>query len=349
MGKHRIRTLGTTALVTLAVGTTQALAGGLAIREQSAWGEGSSYAGVAAGGSVSSMFWNPATTTQTGKFALENSASMIFPQTTQTGTNNFAWAASFRAINDGIPNSAEPAFAAAAYTAMRLNDRLWLGFSLNSPFGLSVGFQNPNWAGAFYGESSTLKTYNASPSVAYKVTEWLSVGVGFQAQYAQANLEASAVGLPLAFLSAATVNLAQLTGDGWGFGYTAGVTVTPTAWTQIGLGYRSAIDQSINGSFTTNGFGRTPAPIATTVKLPELREPGHPPGPHPLADAARHGRVDQLAANRHLVRHAGERGPPLRRRAIRSRFHSSGRTAGSTRSGRVRGRTDLDIPRRRWL
>jgi long-chain fatty acid transport protein len=264
MGKHRIRTVGTTALVTLAVGTTQALAGGLAIREQSAWGEGSSYAGVAAGGSVSSMFWNPATTTQTGKFALENSASMIFPQTTQTGTNNLP--AALR-INDGIPNSAEPAFAAAAYTAMRLNDRLWLGFSLNSPFGLSVGFQNPNWAGAFYGESSTLKTYNASPSVAYKVTEWLSVGAGFQAQYAQANLK-SAVGLPLAF-SPGNLNLAQLTGDGWGFGYTAGVTVTPTAWTQIGLGYRSAIDQSINGSFTTNGFGGTPGPIATTVKLPD--------------------------------------------------------------------------------
>jgi long-chain fatty acid transport protein len=257
MGKHRIRILGTTALVTLAVGATQALAGGLTIREQSAWGEGSSYAGVAAGGSVSSMFWNPATTTQTGKFALENSASMIFPQTTQTGTNNLP--AALR-INDGIPNSGEPAFVGAAYTAMRLNDRLWLGFSLNSPFGLSVGFQNPNWAGAFYGESSTLKTYNASPSVAYKVTEWLSVGAGFQAQYAQANLK-TAVGLPLAF-SPGNLNLAQLTGDGWGFGYTAGITVTPTAWTQIGLGYRSAIDQSINGSFTTNGFGGTPGPIA---------------------------------------------------------------------------------------
>ena len=79
MGKHRIRILGTTTLVALVVGTTQALAGGLAIREQSAWGEGASYAGVAAGGSVSAMFWNPATMTQTGKFALENSAALIFP------------------------------------------------------------------------------------------------------------------------------------------------------------------------------------------------------------------------------------------------------------------------------
>src|ERR1700730_12394176 len=130
MGKHRIRTVGTTALVTLAVGTTQALAGGLAIREQSAWGEGSSYAGVAAGGSVSSMFWNPATTTQTGKFALENSVSMIFPQTTQSGVNNLP---AVLRINDGIANSSEPAFVVAGYTSMQLNDRPWLGFLRQLP------------------------------------------------------------------------------------------------------------------------------------------------------------------------------------------------------------------------
>jgi long-chain fatty acid transport protein len=266
MGKHRIRILGTTTLVALVVGTTQAVAGGFAVREQSAWGEGSSYAGVAAGGSVSAMFWNPATTTQTGKFALEASASVLFPESTQTGTNNLP---AVLGINDGIPNSAIAAIVPSSYTAMQLNDRLWLGFSLNSPFGLSVGFQNPNWAGAFYGQSSTVKSYNASPSVAYKIADWISVGVGFQAQYAQVNLKDGAgfMAPPIP----ATVNLVQLTGDGWGFGWTAGVTLTPTPWTQIGVGYRSAIDQSLGGSFTTNGVGApaTPGPAGTTVKLPD--------------------------------------------------------------------------------
>ena len=261
MGKHHI--LGTTALVALVVSMSQASAGGLAIREQSAWGEGSSYAGVAAGGSVSAMFWNPATMTQNGKFALENSVSMIFPQTTQTGTNNLPPVVGIR---DGTPNSSEPAFVAAGYASMQLSDRLWFGLSFNSPFGLSVGFNNPNWAGAFYGESSSLKTYNASPSVAYKVTEWLSVGVGFQAQAATVNLK-TAVGVPAA--PPFNLNLAQLTGDGWGFGYTAGLTLTPTPWTRIGVGYRSAINQSIDGSFTTNGFGGTPGPVSTTIKLPD--------------------------------------------------------------------------------
>jgi long-chain fatty acid transport protein len=274
MGKHRI--LGTTALVALVVASLPAFAGGLAIREQSAWGEGSSYAGVAAGGSVSAMFWNPATMTQTGKFALEDSAALVFPQAQQTGTNNVAALLGLPApllglgLNDGTPNSSVAAVVPAGYATMQLNDRLWFGVSINSPFGLSVGFQNPNWAGAFYGESSTLKTYNFGPSVAYKLADWISVGVGFQAQYGQANLKtATGIVPPVLPATPASVNLAQLTGDGWGFGWTAGVTITPTAWTQIGVGYRSAINQSIDGSFTTNGVGGTPGPISTALKLPD--------------------------------------------------------------------------------
>ena len=89
MGKHRIRILGTTALVALAVGTAQAVAGGLALREQSAWGEGTSYAGVAAGGSLSAMYWNPATITQSGKLGVELSTSILFPESSQVGSLTF--------------------------------------------------------------------------------------------------------------------------------------------------------------------------------------------------------------------------------------------------------------------
>ena len=52
------------ALGLLVIATAQADAGGFAIREQSAYGQGTSFAGIAAGGALSSMFWNPATITQ---------------------------------------------------------------------------------------------------------------------------------------------------------------------------------------------------------------------------------------------------------------------------------------------
>lgn len=65
-------------------------------------------------------------------------------------------------------------------------------------------------------------------------------------------------------------------GHGWGFGWTAGVTVTPTSSTQIGLGYRSGIDQKIGGNLDTGavvGLG-TPGTVNTTIKLPAIASLG---------------------------------------------------------------------------
>ena len=65
---------------------------------------------------------------------------------------------------------------------------MWLGLSVNSPFGLSVSFPI-NWAGGEYAAgSSYLKTYNATPSFAYRINDLISVGVGVQIQYAKADL-----------------------------------------------------------------------------------------------------------------------------------------------------------------
>ena len=63
----------------LLAATADANAGGLAVREQSAWGQGSSFAGVSAGGSLSAMFWNPATMTQQAGLQSESSLSGILP------------------------------------------------------------------------------------------------------------------------------------------------------------------------------------------------------------------------------------------------------------------------------
>ena len=66
-------------LAALVVATADANAGGLAVREQSAYGQGTSFAGVAAGGSLSSMFWNPATMTQQAGLQIESAVSGLIP------------------------------------------------------------------------------------------------------------------------------------------------------------------------------------------------------------------------------------------------------------------------------
>ena len=254
----------------LLAATADANAGGLAVREQSAWGQGSSFAGVAAGGSLSAMFWNPATMTQIPGIQSESVLTGIMPYAANTpgaGSTYFGFG--------GTGNTADSALVPAGYFSYQLNPNLWLGMSVNSPFGLSVNFPDA-WAGRNYAAGgSSLATYNATPSLAYRINDMISIGAGVQIERARADLTS---GLPVnsSFTAPGLGNQSNIYGYGWGFGFTAGVTLTPTPTTTIGLGYRSAINQKINGTLTlppggvfTSPFS-TPGSVNTTLNLPDI-------------------------------------------------------------------------------
>ena len=171
-----------TALGILIVAAAQANAGGFAIREQSTYGQGASFAGIAAGGALSSMFWNPATMTQFQGIVIENGVSAIIPKVNQTPQ-----AGTFPALLalGGVSNSGEMGLVPNGYTSYQLSPNLWMGLSINAPFGLSVSFPDP-WAGRNYSGDSQLRTYNATPSLAYRINDWISIGAGVQIQYAKA-------------------------------------------------------------------------------------------------------------------------------------------------------------------
>ena len=248
--------LGCAGAGVLLAATVSANAGGFAVREQSAWGQGTSYAGVAAGGDLSAMFWNPATMTQIPGLNSESVLSGILPYAANT-----AGAASAFAPLGGTGNTADDALVPSSYYAWQFSPDMWLGLSLNSPFGLSVNFP-VSWAGAQYAAGSTyLKTYNATPSFAYKLNDLISVGVGVQIQYAKADLS-HCVTAPCPIGP-----LAELSGNDWAYGFTAGVTVTPTPTTTLGIGYRSAMNQKIDGTLAVSPPGAV-FPVNTTLNLP---------------------------------------------------------------------------------
>jgi long-chain fatty acid transport protein len=243
----------------LLAATADANAGGFAVREQSAWGQGSSFAGVAAGGSLSAMFWNPATMTQVPGVQSESVLSGIMPYS----ANSPSAGSSFLGLG-GTGDTAQDAIVPAGYFSYQLNPNLWLGMSVNSPFGLSVSFPT-TWAGSNYAAgSSYLKTYTATPSLAYRINDLISVGVGVQIQYAKADLSHC---IGASCIPATMTTLAELSGHDWGYGFTAGVTVTPTPTTTIGVGYRSGINQKIDGTISLSGIGSADA--STTINLPD--------------------------------------------------------------------------------
>jgi long-chain fatty acid transport protein len=230
--------LGSAAVVLAAASAAQA--GGFAIREQSACGQGVSFAGVAAGCSLSSMFWNPATLSAVEAFEAEAVGTGVFINT-EVDIDPFG---PFPATSQD--DIAQDAFVPAGYAAYRFNDRLVLGIGVNSPFGLVTQYDSTSPV-HISGVAGTSKVFslNANPAISYDVTDWLSIAAGAQVQYVDVRLTRQALG-PL--------GVSTIEGDDFAFGFTAGLHLRPVAGTEIGLGYRSFIDHELEGDLST-GLG----------------------------------------------------------------------------------------------
>jgi long-chain fatty acid transport protein len=148
---------------------------------------------------------------------------------------------------NGHPRTVEPV--PTLFYARPLTDErdLWFGLSLASPWGLGVEYDD-DWFGRYDSIETRLTTVNLSPSVAYRVTDWLSVGGGVNVEYADAKLSSAlpntlAPGGP----TAATDGTNKFTGDSFAAGFNVGVLFKPWTHTQIGVHYRSAVQHDLSG------------------------------------------------------------------------------------------------------
>jgi long-chain fatty acid transport protein len=145
----------------------------------------------------------------------------------------------------GSGDIGQDALVAASYNSYQINDMLWVGLSATSPYGL-VTDPRENWSGQVYSRSSRVFSVNVNPVLGVKLNDWFSVAVGPSLQYFDIKLKRAAGVAP----GAPSV---ILDGDDIGFGFTAGVTITPFAGTTIGLGYRSRIEHGLEGTVAIPG------------------------------------------------------------------------------------------------
>jgi len=258
----RFALLATAAGSALLLVTGAAQAGGFAVREQSAQFQGSSFAGNAAGGALSSMFWNPAAAGQFNGINTESAYTVILPDSNMhalPGSDLLGLGASPDSGNIGID-----ALVPGSYASMQLSPSLVLGLSFNAPFGLTTKPENRVWAGLTQGTTSQIKTYNLQTALAYRLAPGLIIGAGVQAELIEGNLKkAFPIAAPLASWPNAVVEA-----DDVAFGFTAGVLWSPNPGTSVGLGFRSSIDHDLDGSLTVHGSG-TYAGVTANVKTPE--------------------------------------------------------------------------------
>lgn len=247
-----------TALLAVAFAGSAQASGFQLLGEQSASGIGNAGAGSAAvAENASTIFYNPAGMTQLQ--AREVSLGGTLVKTNFEFSNN---GSSTGALTGDGGNGGALGFVPNAYMSWAITKDLYLGVGIGAPFGLKTEYDD-NWRGAAQSISFDIKTMNINPSIAWRATEWMSLGFGLNWQRVDAeyirrvsvvSLPANALGpgSPAMNFSAATATL-NLSDDAWG--WNAGVLFNIGPATKVGLSYRSTIKYETEGDVSVSGSG----------------------------------------------------------------------------------------------
>ncbi len=233
-------------------------AGGFAVREQSAIAQGMSFAGAATPGSgLSAMYWNPSAVTQAQGFWGETHAAGIFPHSIVTAAPPTS-SALIAAYGGSAGNIGEIGAIPAIYLAYPINQNFYIGLSVNAPFGLATNANS--WLGSFYAAEAKGQSTDVNPVLGWKISDFLSIGAGPRIVWFQGKFSRSI--FPI-LTDHAAVDVEDV-----GFGFSAGITFTPTALTQIALGYRSRVKLRLEGDFDRPAAS-IHLPINGTATLPD--------------------------------------------------------------------------------
>lgn len=268
----------TAAAIALSLGPGAARAGGFQVTELCAECSGSRIAGQAAKASGPATVWfNPAAMIGldgrqldvsahyiSGKFEFSNrdsrkALSVLSLQPPAVATPGGP--AEGRQVDDGAKGAVVP----NVYLTWKLDDDWSAGIGINTPYGLATKYDS-NWVGRYHGVKSELTAININPSMAYRVNEWLSLGAGLNALYADAELTnavdvgsiatavlpgvAGAIGLAPA--SPGSDGFSKLTGNDWGWGWNVGALIRLNGnRTRIGASFRSRVETALDGTLKT--------------------------------------------------------------------------------------------------
>jgi len=225
---------------------SSAFAGGFAVREQSSYYQGMSFAGAAAGDDLSAMFWNAAAAAAAPGMNTSGHAAVILPDTEITATGGTLLTP---LTNNNSGDIGDATLVPASYANYQVNESLFAGVAINSAYGFATKPNNQNFAGTPIANSSRIFSLTFNPNLAYQIDEQWTVGVGLQALYADVRLTTTDPTRGLGGLPSGR----EIDADDVAFGGTAGVIWSPTDGTRIGVGYRSSIDVEAEG--TCRGAG----------------------------------------------------------------------------------------------
>jgi long-chain fatty acid transport protein len=251
----------------------QAVASGFMIRENSAEGLATAFAGAASrADEPATVFNNPA-----GMSFLEGSQTQIGGTVVLPGIH-FTGSASVQPFGIPVPgdNSRQAgqfAFIPHAYGTYEINDKWRFGIAITVPFGNTVDYSE-NWSGRYVNIKTGVLTADINPNLSYKITNRVAIAAGFSAQYFKGELAGAIPQFAIFFPNPAPDAYYRFKADGWGWGYNVGLLAEPFDGTRLGLTYRSRVNHPISGQL---GFSSSLSPMVglvtsqatTSVNLPD--------------------------------------------------------------------------------
>lgn len=260
-------------------------ASGFQLFEQNASGLGNAYAGQAAGiQNAGAIHFNPAALSRVEGWNIVASVEPIGLSNTFADTGSTVpYAGPFVfpvPLGDEGGDAGKWIPVPNAYVSGQVNERIWLGVGVNVPFGLETDW-DPTWMGRFHATNSKVQTINVNPTIAIKLSDAFSIGVGADYQHLTADLgqqvaygslayagtagavaafppatQAAALGAVLAQLGPSGLALegpALISGDSNAWGWNAGALLKLGEQAHVGVSYRSKVTHDVEGDVTFTG------------------------------------------------------------------------------------------------
>ena len=236
--------------VTALLAASQVHAAGFQVSEHSASGLGRAFAGEAAiGDDAASLARNPALMATFDKAQLSIVGSYVDPDIDVTS-------ATFGDASDVAPAQAVPAM----YYIQPINEKLAAGLAIYSNYGTGTEYPE-DYAGNPAAGTTHIVSVNFNPNISYRINDQLSVGAGVSFVYATAELKRNS----------GAANIADMEGDGYGFGWNLGALYEVNENNRFGISYKSKVKTELEGEYkgiSTSAASRgdtTAGPLAPFV------------------------------------------------------------------------------------
>ncbi len=238
--------------------SSQAMAAGFALNEQSISGMGTSFAGRSSSADdATTLFGNPAGMSRLkreevsfgmaaihAKTKIKN-ASAATPQIDALGGARLP----LNGSNDGdmVPFTAVP----MGYYVKPIDEKWAVGVGLYVPFGMITDYEN-GFQGRYHGDYSEVRVITVQPTVSYRFNEQLSIGFGPTINRIDGQLESAALNRASPGVGDGRV---KVKGDDTALGFNAGLLYEFSPQTRAGITYHSKVKYTLEGDTKLSGAG----------------------------------------------------------------------------------------------